>query len=196
MSTRQLTIEDVAFIWGIKPRSVSGYLSRGQMPAPDGRTGRTPWWHESTITGWTRPGKGTRTDLRPTPDTRTGAALPAVVWVHAQGASDYLWGTVTAAVSQAGAVVVKHRTDLWHLARGGCPAWEVDMSPGGRDVLIRSVRARHGDDGALQLVTTGDHSIDTPIRYEQDATDQMGRPGAMVLDAQQVAQAVNDALTA
>lgn len=193
---RQMTIDDVAAACGVKPATISSYASRGQMPAPDGRTGRTPWWHESTIASWDRPGRGARTDRRPVVHHRPGAGLPTVVWVHAQGASEYLWATITTIVTRAGAVVVKHRTDLWHLSRGGCTAWEVDFTPGGTHLVIRELRAKYGDDEDLELVTTGDHSILTPTRWDPDSTDQLGRAGAIDLDTATAARAVTDALEA
>ncbi|GAB77535.1 hypothetical protein SAMN05421595_1373 [Austwickia chelonae] len=46
------TIPDVAAYAGITTGTIGAYLNRGQMPAPDGRIGRTPWWHPSTIRAW------------------------------------------------------------------------------------------------------------------------------------------------
>lgn len=56
---------------GVKPTTVRSWLSRGQMPDPDGRddAGRA-WWLPDTIRQWNanRPGQGARTD-RPTRET-------------------------------------------------------------------------------------------------------------------------------
>lgn len=49
---RQWSVTDVAAYLGVKPRTVTAYLARNQMPAPDGRLGRTPWWWETTIRSW------------------------------------------------------------------------------------------------------------------------------------------------
>jgi len=59
----QWTIREVAAHLEVAAGTVRGYLSREQMPKPDGRLGRTPWWWRSTIEGWARPGRGARTDL-------------------------------------------------------------------------------------------------------------------------------------
>lgn len=48
----QWSVADVAAYLGVKPRTVTAYLARQQMPAPDGRVGRSPWWWASTIKGW------------------------------------------------------------------------------------------------------------------------------------------------
>lgn len=53
-------IRDVAAYFGIAESTVRGYLSRDQMPAPDGRDQYGPWWHEPSITSWHRPGPGNR----------------------------------------------------------------------------------------------------------------------------------------
>ncbi|WP_256789863.1 MarR family transcriptional regulator [Frankia sp. AvcI1] len=50
----------------VKPSSVRGYRTRGQMPEPDELPAPDrPRWRRSTITEWlaNRPGKGKRTDL-------------------------------------------------------------------------------------------------------------------------------------
>lgn len=46
------TVEDVARYLGVGQATVSAYLSRGRMPAPDGQIGRTRWWYASTIRAW------------------------------------------------------------------------------------------------------------------------------------------------
>lgn len=53
-------VSDVAAHIGVSPATVRAYLARGQMPAPDGRLGRAPWWKPATITEWHqgRPGPG------------------------------------------------------------------------------------------------------------------------------------------
>lgn len=52
---------------GVKPETVSSYLARGMMPAPDGRYGRAPVWREDTVEAWiaSRPGMGNRTPRKP-----------------------------------------------------------------------------------------------------------------------------------
>ena len=61
-SPAQWSVAEVAAHLDIKPRTVTAYTTRGQMPAPDGYVGRTPWWWETTITTWQakRPGAGVR----------------------------------------------------------------------------------------------------------------------------------------
>lgn len=56
--------EDVAEFLGVRPDTVSSYVHRGHLPPPDGRLGRTPWWHPETVRAWERPGRGARTDLQ------------------------------------------------------------------------------------------------------------------------------------
>lgn len=46
------TTADVAAYLDVKESTVRGYAARGQMPAPDGRLGRTPWWRPATIKTW------------------------------------------------------------------------------------------------------------------------------------------------
>lgn len=59
MDAEQWTTTDVANHLGITPATVRAYAARHQMPPPDGRLGRTPWWWSTTITTWQRPGRGT-----------------------------------------------------------------------------------------------------------------------------------------
>lgn len=60
----QWGVADVAAHLGVRPGTVRAYVARGQMPPPDGRLGRTPWWWAASIQEWTRPGQGSRADLR------------------------------------------------------------------------------------------------------------------------------------
>lgn len=55
-----MTIRDVADRLELQVPTISCYIARGVMPAPDGRSGRSPWWHLSTIDAWlaARPGRG------------------------------------------------------------------------------------------------------------------------------------------
>ncbi|OEJ20846.1 hypothetical protein AR457_42020 (plasmid) [Streptomyces agglomeratus] len=48
-----------AAIIGIEQKTWSGYVARGQAPAPDDHVGREPVWHLSTVLGYidTRPGR-------------------------------------------------------------------------------------------------------------------------------------------
>ena len=48
----QWSVADVANYLGVKPRTVTAYLARDQMPQPDGRIGRSPWWWAETIRAW------------------------------------------------------------------------------------------------------------------------------------------------
>lgn len=61
-AAEQWSVADVAEHLGVSPATVRSYAARGQMPAPDGRIGRSPWWWSTTITQWDRPGQGRRTD--------------------------------------------------------------------------------------------------------------------------------------
>lgn len=46
------TTADVASRLGIQQGTVRAYAARGEMPAPDGQFGRTPWWWGATIRTW------------------------------------------------------------------------------------------------------------------------------------------------
>lgn len=48
----QWSVADVAAYLGVKPRTVTAYHARGQMPPADGRVGRSPWWWADTIRTW------------------------------------------------------------------------------------------------------------------------------------------------
>jgi hypothetical protein len=52
MTATQWTIEDVARYLGVGTSTVRAYTARGQMPPPDGKLGRTPWWKPDTIRAW------------------------------------------------------------------------------------------------------------------------------------------------
>lgn len=60
------TLDDIAAHWGVKKATLHSYRSRdrGELPAADEMLGRTPVWRPATITGFTRPGQGARTDLQ------------------------------------------------------------------------------------------------------------------------------------
>ena len=48
----QWSVADVAAYLGVKPRTVTSYHARGQMPPADGKVGRSPWWWADTIRQW------------------------------------------------------------------------------------------------------------------------------------------------
>lgn len=50
--SEQWTTRDVAAYLGRKESTIRAYHARGQMPQPDGRVGRTPWWKPETIRNW------------------------------------------------------------------------------------------------------------------------------------------------
>lgn len=47
----------VAGRYGIAPDSVTRLVHRGDLPAPDGHLGRSPWWYAETLDGHQRPGR-------------------------------------------------------------------------------------------------------------------------------------------
>lgn len=63
---RQITRDEAAALAGVKPNTFSGYVARGQAPAPVRHVGRTPLWDEAKITKWAsdRPGQGARGTAR------------------------------------------------------------------------------------------------------------------------------------
>lgn len=52
MIREQWAVAQVAAHLGVKPRTVTAYLARGQMPPADGYVGRSPWWWPATIQAW------------------------------------------------------------------------------------------------------------------------------------------------
>lgn len=66
--TERWDTRQVAEHLGVGIKTVTSYVARGQMPAPDGRGGRrrdSPWWWSTTITGWQRPGQGVGGGIKP-----------------------------------------------------------------------------------------------------------------------------------
>lgn len=57
-----LTTAEAAALAGVKPRTWSSYVARGQAPAPAARIGTTPVWDREIVETWlaNRPGQGTR----------------------------------------------------------------------------------------------------------------------------------------
>lgn len=55
-----VTTEQLATMAGIKPGSIPGLITRGVVPPPDAKVGRTSVWHVDTATQWLerRPGPG------------------------------------------------------------------------------------------------------------------------------------------
>ena len=47
---------------GVNVQTLRTYRKDGRLPPPDGRIGRTDWWHPATIRMWqsNRPGRGVR----------------------------------------------------------------------------------------------------------------------------------------
>lgn len=48
----QWSVTEVADYLDVQPSTVTAYLAREQMPQPDGRLGRTPWWWADSIRAW------------------------------------------------------------------------------------------------------------------------------------------------
>ena len=51
-SVARLSVADVARMAGVQEGTIRAYLARDQMPAPDGRFVRSPWWERATIDDW------------------------------------------------------------------------------------------------------------------------------------------------
>lgn len=51
----QWGISDIAHHLGVAAVTVRAYLSRGQMPGPDGHIAGSPWWDAERIRDWERP---------------------------------------------------------------------------------------------------------------------------------------------
>jgi hypothetical protein len=92
--------------------------------------------------------------------------LPTVIYLRGAGRPQAVWDAVLAALSDW--PIVRHRTDAWHLARGGCPLIHVDMSasagvtpPNGRPVTIQAMTAHYSAGGDLVLKPAGpEHTVD------------------------------------
>lgn len=72
-----LTRDQVAALLGVRPATWSGYVSRGQAPAPVRFVGRTPLWDRGQVLSWheSRPGRG-RSTTSP-PSSSRGVQQPA-----------------------------------------------------------------------------------------------------------------------
>lgn len=57
-----LTTAEAAALAGVKPRTWSAYVARGQAPLPAARVGATPVWDRGEVDKWlaNRPGQGKR----------------------------------------------------------------------------------------------------------------------------------------
>ncbi len=55
-----LRVADIARRFKIAESTVRAYHARGEMPAATGYDKAGPWWSESTIASWDRPGRGRR----------------------------------------------------------------------------------------------------------------------------------------
>lgn len=82
-ATEEWTRFQCADHWGIKPDTWSGYVTRGQAPAPARHVGRTPVWDAETVRTWNRPGSGARTDLR-----SPAVMLPPETTAHLKAVGD------------------------------------------------------------------------------------------------------------
>lgn len=62
----ELLTTEAADIAGVAPKTWSGYVARGQAPAPVRKVGRTPLWDEDEVRRWAgnRPGRGSRSTKR------------------------------------------------------------------------------------------------------------------------------------
>jgi hypothetical protein len=61
----QLDTRGVAAHLGLKPKTITRYNAadfreRYGFPEPDGHLGGRPWWWDTTIDAWERPGRGYR----------------------------------------------------------------------------------------------------------------------------------------
>lgn len=63
---RELLLAEAAELAGVKEKTWSGYVTRGQAPSPTRHVGRTPLWDEAEVTEWVaaRPGQGARKTTR------------------------------------------------------------------------------------------------------------------------------------
>lgn len=52
MTPRLWTMPDIAARLGVAHETVRSWLYRGQLPAPSGRVGQSPWWAPEVIEPW------------------------------------------------------------------------------------------------------------------------------------------------
>lgn len=66
MPNRYLSLSEFAERIRLQPDTLKSYKAKGLLPEPDALIGRVRGWLPETIDTWqaTRPGRGSRTDLR------------------------------------------------------------------------------------------------------------------------------------
>ncbi|WP_336250956.1 hypothetical protein [Stomatohabitans albus] len=64
-----VSTEQLAELAGIKPGSIAGLITRGTIPQPDAKVGKSSVWHIDTVTEWL--------DRRPGPGNAWADTLPA-----------------------------------------------------------------------------------------------------------------------
>lgn len=112
----------------------------------------------------------------------TPAPTPAV-FVRGAGVDSGTWTAVTSALHGRGWVVVRDRTQAWHLARGRVPVVLVDISQ--QRPTVGRVKARYNDAQEPELPLTGVHTVvdhADPDRIAlaviEHLQDPRGRPAA------------------
>lgn len=168
----------VAARLGIHPDSVTRYIHRGQCPTPDGRAGRSPWWHAATIDAWiaNRPGRGAGGG-RP-----RGQTTVDILTVRAA-----LSSLTTAAAAAAAELRMQERPNPYWLQRltaWGTPApwsaaeirrggaeqwadWQLLVDRGGRDMFDRHNGPGPIWDAGLTAATAD--SVNQAVRAVRDA---------------------------
>lgn len=64
---RTWTLTDIAAELGVAHSTLSSYHARGQMPAPTGKLGRTPYWESKDIEPWMAARPARRVEEPPAP---------------------------------------------------------------------------------------------------------------------------------
>ncbi len=95
-------------------------------------------------------------------DETVGEDVPApqltpAIFIRGAGVSPPVWSLVTAAMQARGWLVVRDRTQAWHLARGRVPVVMVDLSHA--HPSVGRVRARYNDAQEPELPLAGDRTV-------------------------------------
>ena len=101
------------------------------------------------------------------PGQATAPVLTPVVFVRGPGVDSATWAAVTAALQRRGWMVVRDRTQAWHLARGRVPVVLVDISHD--QPVVGRVRARYNDAKEPELPLAGGRTVLDSLDRDQVA---------------------------
>ena len=97
----QWSVGEVAEYLGVQPSTVRAYVARGEMPAPDGHVGRSPWWTPETITQWHESRRGHGSIGRPVIGPQLKVRLPEALIARIDAVAEVASLTRSAWIRQA-----------------------------------------------------------------------------------------------